>query len=297
MPIIAKTFAQTTKAFDQRIVDKDVFASLMERDRLKIENEIIRRVKLVLEPFLLRNRVIRSLINPVVGMPGYDLAAEFGITDTKARSDAEFIIDTLLNTVTSSTSAKTARVSGLRNVSRFSPGCRYLEPSRYESEISGLGYQAERQFSPNPRKNAKYRAAYVQRYNARIDKKYPGFNRPGPEAISQYNIAYGKWMMNARGGINGMRNDIPSVEFYGIIYDLYPQEVPHSRSGRAIMLDITKPRNIKRVSTFPYEFPAAIKPWPGEKNFVTGLAHNQSLREQVEKTIINVVDRVAGNRR
>jgi hypothetical protein len=192
----------------------------------------------VIEETLRENRVVKSLLGEFADYPaGYDLQAEFGLTKNKAREAVDEMLKILRSTVKPHF-AKTPEGSRLILTGHMTA----LDSADYESSLkngSKFRYQSVNRLQRKQAKRSKKKAASTE-----IRWMEVLLEAKNPSAI----------------------NIIPGISGYGIKYDLTARSAIQSRSGRALMKQISLRRN---RSLKPYKMPKLAIPQIGSsKNFI-----------------------------
>ncbi len=259
-----KTVKVTTrldkKFSDPRYIARTFFSRI---EKTKVATD--KAIRIAIERELRKNKVIQALINPQVGVRGYDLPAEFGLKPDQAQQAVETLIGILLTTCRVNIEQGTIRtVRGKPSVA-VTIRSEYLNPENYTKYLSG------------------YPFSYISktRNNSRTLR---GKNNPRPK------IDWMKWLLEANKGMNTILGTIPSVRDYGISYELTGRQKALSRSGRAIMLKDSG-HNLRRgtAKNFPYKFPKVAKPSAGFKNFIDEIARNPRFTDRLQQRIQTII--------
>lgn len=290
MGVLAKVVATFDLTAPSNYKNADPIARYFEKRKNSLDKKIKQDIKGIIAEFFKRNKVYQALVNPDIGVLGEDLPAEFGLTDSEAKITAGSIINKLVECFELDLQNKNTIDP---RKSRFEPGLKYLWPSMYEDWfIDSLKYNQVEGLKKLPKFTGKSAKNKNQKRKDRISEL--------TEQGGGYIIHYGKWMMNPRSR-SVLLEDLPDIGNYGICYDLKGGEIGYSKSGRALMKKFRDVKNKEtgekeskldpRVTHFPYEIPAVLKPYAGEKNFVSSVAHLESFQNKIFKSMISNISK------
>lgn len=252
---------------DARFKDPAVIHARFLRRIVKMDNKLKLELRYMVEKELRKSKVLRALINPDIGVRGYDLPAEFGLRPGWGQLAVDIIMMRLLALCqVQIDSEKGYRIVRGRPSKTVEVRWSFLDPEKYEGKFSGYPFS--------------YISKTKQNSRRLIGK---GSRRP--------KIDWMKWLLNARRGHAMMLASIPSVKEYGINYNLGPKQRSSSRSGRAIMNRNTR-RNREKIPLkfFPYSFPEVAKPSAGYINFIDEIARNPKFNMSVRRKMNSIIN-------
>jgi len=246
---------------DKRLVDPDVIANRFLAKIERASDELNAALQDAIEKEIRKSPVIRALINPAIGVRGYDLPAEFGLTEAQATRAVELIIATLLK----SCQVTVKKVGGNRRVKGV-PSATIVIRSKY----------LDREF-----------------YEGKFDK------RPLAYPSKSDTVPWMEWLLHASNQ-NAALGITKSIKDYGITYSLTDKAKKYSRSGRALMIpkhvfskfsqkNVPNPRQAIRF--FPYEFPEVAKPVAGARNFIDEVVKNTRFIENLKNKLDRIVEK------
>ncbi len=217
---------------------KRVFGRRME----KLQKEITLALRKAMEVEIRRTKFYKNLVDPPIGTRGYDLPAEFGLRPGMEILAAETLIKILELTI----NCKASFEDGVRSIKRsgFAQTIRveisFLNPEKYEGVFNSYPFV------------------------------YDSINKKGSTRIP-----WMRWVLNASKGNNALVGINPDVRDYSIVYDLDARQRPYSRSGRALMIQTHRDRQLGvPLTSRRYNFPEGAKPTDGRKNFIESLSKN-----------------------
>jgi hypothetical protein len=277
---------------------KEAALKKLEKRVDKVQNIARKETEKVIEQYLKKNRVMRSLAGLQSGSAfgvGLDLQAEFGLKSFLAKKAVDIITEILKNTVR----VEIERNDYSRGVgSRLTINISALITSRYKSEL--LGYGAPLRYVST---------AFVSLARKRGAKKADIHMRRAKKDINWI-----KWLLEPYRGIGTIKESIPDIDYYGISYDKKYVSGHHSRSDRAVMVrgDLRETRSIsygevhegeiraggaggigqlrpppawKGVTEFPYEYPKRAIPENGARNFIDEIAQRPEFKKDIKARV------------
>lgn len=260
-----KTLKVTTR-LDRKFTDPEYIKRTFDTRLEKVRRETLNALQNSIDKEIRKNPVIRALLNPQLGVRGYDLPAEFGLVPGQAEQAVAEFVSTIIRTCKVNIEPETfiRRVRGKPSVA-VTIRVSLANPEDYETAFNDYPFA--------------YRSAPS-------GKKLRGRGRGN---IS-HRIEWMNWLLAGRGAQSEMLGTIPSVKNYGISYDLKRGQSSISRSGRAVMVrDTANNRDRLAIRFFPYEFPEVAKPRAGYKNFVDEIFKNPQFIGKIQAKVQSLV--------
>lgn len=305
-----------------------VIANRLKSSAKSIENKGKKAIQKEIDHAVRRNVIFSRLMHgSQKGVQGYDLQAEFGLSNAEAQIGCKKIIEHLKATV--GMPNRGFKVID-KNLPKFSIKFTYLQIQKYRESIlsdTSLQYMSQQKHLSQNRKVVKVRKAQM------------------------YTIKWAKWLIEAYRGMNTIGEDLgESIKRYGIIYDLQGGQKLFSRSGRALMgmirfgtlakkgfvksnigtdkrsfsqgaeavtegdvldqiilreeqeLAGIKDEEIKGVKGFiapkRYQYPEGARPDGGEANFIEEMKNGKLLPKQIDDALRKIIkDAIAKRKR
>lgn len=236
----------------------NLIREIVEKRRPKTLDQRLKDVvETTILEFLRKNRIYRLLQGSSIGTKGYDLQAEFGITNSMMQEALIKIALIVSKAYTFDLSIDPKRTLGAADVKIA--GLKFLSPEQYQQLFAD-----EEPFS--------YTSVRTRTKNTRRAKKNFDSN---PQRIRWL-----KWLLESNKGLATIQEDIPEISSFGIAYDLGTTGILTSRSGRAVMRPIGTRSNVD-----PYEYPYAARSLGNGKNFIEEIANNETFRIRLESRV------------
>ncbi len=264
--ILGQTSGKALLSTKLRRKAEEAIREQLQKQIVSLKSQIYERCSKIMRKYIAKNRVLKNLTNPAIGVEGYDLPAEFGLTQEDVQKGVSIITDFLMASLKVSVSGNPEGASK-EVLTRTTVDV--FDPNIYEAEIKNrLKYTSEKVYK-----------------NKKKASQNPNFDN------STYEIEWGKWLLEANRGIATINDSAPNISQFGISYDLSAEQSGFSRSERALMLRGNKQRNIQRIKKFPYEYPRGAKPFLGAKNFVEEILKNEAFVTEMKQVIIKEIEK------
>jgi hypothetical protein len=254
MPKFRLKIANRSVKVSSQFKDAEFIRKLINEKIDRTEKRIVKMLRAEVEKAIRNHKVMRALINPQIGVRGYDLPAEFGLTPGEAQAAHEGVVRAILRSCKARIEkrARIKVVDGKPSVSvRVTTS--FMNPEEYDSKLSGSKYYRE--------SNGRH-------------------------------IEWMRWLLEGRRGNRAIYSRVPDITKYGIAYSLPGSKwKSRSRSGRALMIPeyretrSGKKRNnhhVLAIRYFPYQYPEVAIPRPGFKNFIEEISRDPTFTAKLQ---------------
>ncbi len=255
-PFRLKVFSTTTK-LDKRFKNLDFIQKQLQARIEKTKEGIQDSVSEAVEKAVRKSRVYRALVNPPLGVIGYDLPAEFGLNSEDAENAAELMVNIVKDTVRVEVSAAFQD----QNSAKVKISTKFMNPDKYTKLLlkQPFWYTSRKQHRKSTGKQS-----------------------------TRYRIDWMKWILEASRGDSAIYGTLPSVREYGISYGESANALNRfSRSGRALMIHGESKRG---RGEFPYGMPEVIKPKAGAANFLEEISRSRPFVQELNRRVKRVID-------